>query len=129
MPFTVNPCENNPFPSDNFAGHGGAPSGPDKKQMTHTKSDSIESLSKNGINRIRSVELVNSLFEIIKKTLEEGGEVGIRGFGKFRVCNKTGFTSKSLKNSSFVPADAKRVVIFRCSPAFEDKINKTDRDS
>ena len=95
--------------------------------MKLTKSDSIEAISRNGMSKFQSAKIVNSLLEIIKVTLEGGDEISIRGFGKFRVCDRSGLNSKTSGQSSFIPMGAKRVVTFRCSPALGDKINGRER--
>jgi len=96
--------------------------------MTITKADHIHSVSRNGLSHSRSTRAVNSLVEIMKKTLERGEEIAIRGFGKFRVCQASGLNAKTPPNGTFLPAGAKRVVIFRCSPTLGLKINGNLRE-
>ncbi len=57
--------------------------------MTLTKADLIDSvLNHLSIPKRRSAALVESLLEIMKKTLESGEDVLISGFGKFCVRDK-----------------------------------------
>lgn len=92
--------------------------------MTFTKADPIHSVSETGLSHCRSTQVVNTLIEIMKQTLERGEEIAIRGFGKFRVCRASGLHAKSGRNGTFLPSGAKRVVIFRCSPVLLLKISR-----
>ena len=57
--------------------------------MALTKDDMVEAVAKEiGFPKNQSVELVETLLELIKKTLESGEDVLVSGFGKFRVKKK-----------------------------------------
>jgi len=57
--------------------------------MTLTKVDIVESIAEqNGFPKNKSSEVVETLLEIIKKSLESGEDVLISGFGKFCVKKK-----------------------------------------
>ena len=57
--------------------------------MTLTKAHIVENLfAKNIFTKSECAEIVETLFEIVKKTLEEGEDVLISGFGKFSVKEK-----------------------------------------
>ena len=57
--------------------------------MTSTKADLIDSLYKQlGLSKARSTKVIESLLEIVKKTLQSGEDVLISGFGKFWVKEK-----------------------------------------
>jgi len=57
--------------------------------MTLTKLDMVESVAdQNGWPKTKSFEIVETLLEIIKKSLESGEDVLISGFGKFCVKKK-----------------------------------------
>jgi integration host factor subunit alpha len=62
--------------------------------MTLTKADIVASIAEqNGLPNTTSSEIVETLLEIIKKSLESGEDVLISGFGKFCVKrNKRGET-------------------------------------
>jgi integration host factor subunit alpha len=52
--------------------------------MTLTKDDLVKTLAKeNGFQKKRSIEIVETLLEIIKSRLSSGEDVLISGFGKF----------------------------------------------
>ncbi len=60
-----------------------------KVQKTLTKAQIIEMIAEqNGFGKNRSIELVENLIEIIKRTHESGEVVLVSGFGKFCVKKK-----------------------------------------
>ncbi len=57
--------------------------------MTLTKAHIVEALSvQNGYPKNQSFETIETLLEIIKRTLESGEDVLVSGFGKFYVKEK-----------------------------------------
>ncbi|MCF8063197.1 MAG: HU family DNA-binding protein [Deltaproteobacteria bacterium] len=95
--------------------------------MTRTKSDHILSVAGScALSRSRSAQVVNTLIELIKRALERGEEVSIRRFGKFRVCDRNGLKPRTNGQEYFMPAGARRIVIFRSSPALDERINVED---
>ena len=71
----------------------------------------------------RSVAVVDSVLEIIKRTLESGEDVLISGFGKFCVNNKSERKGRNPQTGEDMMMRPRRVVTFRCSGALRDKIN------
>ena len=93
--------------------------------MTLTKKHLIESVYNNGgHSKNKSIELIESLLEIIKSTLESGEDVLISGFGKFCVKEKgkrKGGRNPKTGESAII--NARRVVTFQCSGVLREKIN------
>ena len=57
--------------------------------MTMTKADIVERIyEKIGFSKKEATEVVESVFEIVKRCLERGQKVKIRGFGNFVVHEK-----------------------------------------
>ena len=77
-----------------------------------------------GIPKNKSVEVVETLLEIIKKALENGEDVLISGFGKFCVKEKRERRGRNPQTAEEMMLRARRVVTFRCSGILRDKINK-----
>ena len=92
--------------------------------MTITKAGLINSIC-NTVNlpRQESISAIESLFEIIKGTLESGEDVLISGFGKFCLKDKTERRGRNPQTGDVMMMDARRVVIFKCSIVMRDKIN------
>jgi integration host factor subunit alpha len=92
--------------------------------MALTKNDIVHSVyTQFGIPKKRSVEVVESLMEIIKKSLANGEDVLISGFGKFCVKNKRERRGRNPQTSEDMILKPRRVVTFRCSGVLRDKIN------
>ena len=92
--------------------------------MPLTKANLINSIyNQCGFSKNMSTNLVESLIEIIKSTLESGEDVLISGFGKFCVKDKNQRKGRNIQTGDDLMLDARRVVIFRCSPVLREKIN------
>lgn len=93
--------------------------------MTLTKNHIISALhSRLEIPKTRSTELVESLLEIMKRSLENGEDVLISGFGKFSVKEKNERRGRNPQTGEDLVLGSRRVVTFRCSPVLRERINK-----
>jgi len=72
----------------------------------------------------KSAHLVDSLLEIMKKTLENGEDVLISGFGKFCVKEKNEQMGRNPWTGDDLTLGARRIIIFKCSPVLSEKINE-----
>ena len=92
--------------------------------MALTKAQVVESVqSRLGLPKGRSIELVGSLLEIIKRTLENGENVLISGFGRFCVKKKEHRKGRNPQSGEDIMLRPRRVVTFRCSGVLREKIN------
>lgn len=92
--------------------------------MALTKADIIQTVSEqSGFSKKQSMETVETLLEIIKRTLENGEDVLISGFGKFCVKKKRQRRGRNPATGSAMLLDARKVVTFKCSGRLRDKIN------
>jgi len=92
--------------------------------MTLTKESLINSIYNHvGVNKVKSTEVVESLFEIMKSTLENGEDILISGFGKYCVRNKKERRVRNPKTGEEKMLGPRRVVVFKCSVVLKDKIN------
>lgn len=93
--------------------------------MTLTKAQIIDAIPEElSISRKKSVEIVETLLEIIKRQMENGEDVLISGFGKFCIKDKKARRGRNPATGSDMMLDQRRVVVFRCSKLLRDKINK-----
>jgi integration host factor subunit alpha len=72
---------------------------------------------------LKSTQLVESFLEIIKKSLENGEDILISGFGKFSVKEKNERKGRNPQTGEDLILKSRRVVTFRCSESLRDKIN------
>jgi integration host factor subunit alpha len=91
--------------------------------MALTKSDIVAKVHELGFTKKKSVEVIESLLEIIKKTLENGDDVLVSGFGKFCVKNKKQRRGRNPATGSDLILRERKVVTFKCSGKLRNKIN------
>jgi len=92
--------------------------------MALTKDDIVNSIYTSlDLRKKQSIEIVESLLEIIKKSLENGEDVLISGFGKFRVREKGERKGRNPQTSETMMLRARRVVTFNPSGILRDKVN------
>jgi integration host factor subunit alpha len=77
-----------------------------------------------GFPKNQSIEIVESLLEIIKSTLESGNDVLVSGFGKFCVKEKAERKGRNPATDEDLMLPARRVVTFKCSGKLREKINR-----
>jgi integration host factor subunit alpha len=92
--------------------------------MTITKADIIELIYKNSdLKKQESASAVESLLEIIKRTLESREDILISGFGKFCVKGKNKRRGRNPQTGEDMMLDTRRVVTFKCSGVLKEKMN------
>jgi integration host factor subunit alpha len=92
--------------------------------MTLTKVDIVDTIyNQLDIPKTKSTQVVESLIEIIKKTLENGEDVLISGFGKFCVKRKRERRGRNPQTGNDLMLGERRVVTFRCAGRLKNKIN------
>jgi len=92
--------------------------------MTLKKADLIDfTYNQVGLSKTRSAQVIESLLDIIKETLENGEDILISGFGKFWVKNKRKRRGRNPHTGEDLMLDARRVVTFRCSGVLKEKLN------
>jgi integration host factor subunit alpha len=93
--------------------------------MTLTKEHLIIAVAEaNGYPRVQSVELVETLLELIKSKLLSGEDVLISGFGKFCVKKKRERRGRNPATGEKMMLRPRRVVTFKCSGRLRKKINQ-----
>lgn len=92
--------------------------------MTLTKALIAEAVwNKTDMPKFRSAEVVETVFEIMKQTLESGEDVLISGFGKFSVREKAERRGRNPHTGEPLMLSPRKVVTFRCAGILRDKIN------
>ena len=92
--------------------------------MTLRKIQIVESIqNQTGFPKNKSSEIVETLLEIIKRTLASGEDVLASGFGKFCVKEKTERKGRNPATGDTMMLEPRKVVTFKCSGKLRDKIN------
>jgi integration host factor subunit alpha len=76
-----------------------------------------------GLSKTQSRLAVETLFEIVKQTLEKGENLLISGFGKFVVKEKAARRGRNPQTTEDLRLRARRVVVFKTSGVLRKKIN------
>ncbi len=92
--------------------------------MTLTKANIVEAAADQiGYTKNQSFEVIETLLEIIKRTLESGDDVLVSGFGKFCVRTKHERRGRNPATGEDMMLEPRKVVTFNCSRKLRDKIN------
>lgn len=91
--------------------------------MALTKSDIVASIHELGLTKKKSVEVIENLLEIIKRSLESSEDVLISGFGKFCVKDKARRRGRNPATGEDLMLRSRKVVTFKCSGKLRNKID------
>jgi len=90
-----------------------------------TKADLVERVAeKTGLTRTDVMVVVENFLEQIKKTLEEGNNIEIRGFGTFKVKARKARKARNPRTGEEVPVPDRKVPVFKPSNEFKAAIVK-----
>ena len=92
--------------------------------MTLTKDHIAISLqSRLGVSKPESSRLLESVLELIKRSLAAGDDVLISGFGKFNVRQKATRRGRNPATGEDMTLEPRKVVTFKCSALLKEKLN------
>jgi integration host factor subunit alpha len=95
--------------------------------MALTKDDIAKALAdETGYPRNQSVELTETLIELIKSALSSGDDVLISGFGKFCVKTKRERRGRNPATGEDMMLEARKVLAFKCSGQLRKRINQQE---
>ncbi|QIQ41737.1 MAG: integration host factor subunit alpha [Buchnera aphidicola (Microlophium carnosum)] len=92
--------------------------------MVLTKSEISENLfEKLQLTKKESKKFVEFFFEEVKKSLEQGEDVKLSGFGNFQIKNKKSRPGRNPRTGEFCLITARRVVTFKAGQKLKSKID------
>ena len=92
--------------------------------MTITKAHIVEALfAKNIFTKPESAQIIDTLFELIKQSQQNGEEVLISGFGKFLVKKKRARRGRNPQTGEPMMLPPRKVVTFKCSNILRAGVN------
>ncbi len=98
--------------------------------MTVTKDHIINSVcTQLDLPKKKAADMLESLLELVEKTLESGEDVLISGFGKFCVKQKEERKGRNPATGEDLMLGSRKVVTFKCSPILRSKINNMKEPS
>ena len=93
--------------------------------MAVTKKEIIETItSRIGYSHKQSADLLENLLEIMKKSLEDGNDILISGFGKFSVREKGERRGRNPATGDAMMLKPRKVVGFKHSGVLKDRMNR-----
>jgi integration host factor subunit alpha len=115
-----------PFPGGGGNSHGnGADGGANEDRRTMTKADIIETVYEKvgGFSKKEAAEIVETVFDTIKETLEKGEKIKISGFGNFVVRDKKERVGRNPQTGEEITISARRVLTFKPSQVLKNALN------
>ena len=91
--------------------------------MTLTKDDIVAKVQGIGFTKTVATDAVESILEIMKRTLEDEEDILISGFGKFCVKEKAPRRGRNPATGEEILLWGRRVVTFKCSGKLRNRIN------
>ena len=95
-----------------------------------TKADIVERIhQKIGFSKKESSEMVESVFSILKNTLESGEKIKIAGFGNFVVKQKSDRRGRNPQTGDTITIVARRILTFKPSQLLMNAINTPAKEA
>ncbi len=92
--------------------------------MTLTKADIVDMIHRElDFPKHQSTDIVETLLELLKSSLQNGEDVLISGFGKFSVKEKRSRRGRNPATGDSMTLGARRVVTFKCSGRLRERLN------
>ena len=96
-----------------------------QERRTMTKADIVESVYEkvDGYSKKEATEIVEAVFDQIKKTLEAGENIKLSGFGNFVVRDKNQRVGRNPQTGDEITISARRVLTFKPSQVLKSALN------
>jgi integration host factor subunit alpha len=92
--------------------------------MALTKDKIINSVYESlGLSKSQARRVVEQVFDIMKRTLEQGDSLLVSGFGKFMVKDKRSRRGRNPQTKQDLQLRARKVVLFKTSGVLRKKMN------
>jgi integration host factor subunit alpha len=89
-----------------------------------TKAEIVERVAETTkITKKDAVDIVESVFELLKTTLEKGENIKVSGFGNFTVKSKADRRGRNPQTGEEITIEARRILTFKPSTLLKHAIN------
>ena len=89
-----------------------------------TKADLIDAIYKKvGLSKKESTQIVELIFELMRKSLEKSQKVKISGFGNFNIRGKNIRRGRNPQTGDEIKISARSVLTFKASPVLKKVLN------
>lgn len=90
-----------------------------------TKADLVDAVSeKIGLSKKEAQEIIEALFDVMKKTFLEGESVKISGFGTFNIRKKMARKGRNPKTGEEIEIAPRNIITFRASNQLKAALEK-----
>ena len=79
-----------------------------------------------GLSKKESGEIIDTVLDVIRASLERGEDVKLSGFGHFIVRNKHARRGRNPKTGDDITIESRSVVTFRASQLLKKRLGETD---
>ena len=91
-----------------------------------TKANIVDEIAKaTGLTKIETKAVVDGVFQSIIGAIADGRRIELRGFGVFKHKSRKPRMARNPKTGELVPLDKRYVPVFKPSPEFLSKVNKS----
>ncbi|MBD3234676.1 MAG: integration host factor subunit beta [candidate division Zixibacteria bacterium] len=88
-----------------------------------TKADLVEIVAdKTGLTRTDVAVTIDSLLDAVKKALENGNNIEIRGFGTFKIKPRKARKARNPRTGEVVPVPDRNIPVFKPSNEFKEMV-------
>lgn len=89
-----------------------------------TKADLIDALyDKIGFSKKESGQIVEQIFEIMRRSLENNDKVKVSGFGNFNIRTKSVRRGRNPQTGDVIEISSRNVLTFKASPVLKKTLN------
>lgn len=88
-----------------------------------TKADLVEQVAeKTGLTRTDVAATVDAFLEAVKRALENGSNIEIRGFGTFKIKPRKARKARNPRTGDVVPVPDRKIPVFKPSNEFKNLV-------
>ena len=94
-----------------------------------TKADLVEQVAeKTGLTRTDVAATVDSFLDAVKRTLEDGSNIEIRGFGTFKIKPRKARKARNPRTGEVVPVPDRKIPVFKPSNEFKNLVMNSEKN-
>ncbi|HLV30339.1 MAG TPA: HU family DNA-binding protein [Chitinispirillaceae bacterium] len=91
-----------------------------------TKKDLVEKIAEQtGLTQVDTKIVVESFLESVSKSLQQGQNIEIRGFGRFKIKEKKARTARNPRTNEYIEVEAGFKPVFEASKELRKKVNES----
>ena len=94
-----------------------------------TKADLVEQVAeKTGLTRTDVAATVDAFLDAVRKSLETGSNIEIRGFGTFKIKPRKARKARNPRTGEVVPVPDRKIPVFKPSNEFKNLVMNSERN-